>query len=104
VVSFDDHFLYLQNGIDHIKRIKLNDNIPALLGNKYENDLLTALEMILDDVEKWTVKVIRFQGDVMRAKSDSDELKAAFESWYLLAAMSVLSEADIKLPNTRIKN
>jgi hypothetical protein len=104
VVSFDDHFIFLQASIDKIQRIKLQDSVSKGTGAKYENELLSALEEIQDQVEKWTIKVIRFQGDIMRAKSDSDELRSAFESWYYLAALTVLQEAEIKLPAANIKS
>jgi hypothetical protein len=103
-ISFDDHFLFLQGKIEGIKRIALETNIPAKQANQYENELLSALEEILEDVQKWETKTIAFQGRLVRAKSDIDELAAAFESWYFLAAQDLLSRTEIKFPSTNIKS
>lgn len=102
-VSFDDHFIFIQGEIDKIPRIALKDEIPAQQGGRYENELLSALEEIQDQVEKWTIKATRFLGDLNSAKSDVSELSSAFESWYFIAAVELLSTTELKLPNQNIK-
>lgn len=102
-VAFDEHFLYLQEQIDSIPRLKLSDVVTKTNAMQYENELFSGLEEILDAVEKWTVKTARFQGDLLTAKGEVEELRAAFESWYLLAAQEVLASTGGKLPATSLR-
>lgn len=102
-VSFDDHFLFLQENIDKIKRISLADAVPTLQANQYENELLSALEEVLESAQKWETRAIAFQGRLQRAVADINELAAGFESWYYLAAVEVLEQQQIKFPTTNIK-
>jgi len=101
--SFDEHFLWLQNKIDEIPHIALKDSIPVTTASIYTNELISALEEIQDKVEKFTVKGVRFQGDLVTAKSAIDEMSATFEAWYVLAATDLLASTEIKLSATNVK-
>jgi hypothetical protein len=103
-VSFDDHFLTLQAQVDGIKRIQLADNVVPALGAVYENELLSHLEEIQDQVERISISIIRFQGDIARADADTKEIAVAFEAWYTIAAKEFISTTAIKLPEATLKS
>ena len=103
-VSFDDHFLSLQAQVDGIKRIQLADNVVPALGAVYENELLSHLEEIQDQVERISILIIRFQGEIARADADTKETAVAFEAWYTIAAKEFLATTAIKLPEATIKS
>jgi len=100
--SFDDHFLSLQKQVDGIKKIKLLNSIPARQGGMYENELISGLEEINDSIELLTIKLIRFQGDLLKAAGAVEDLRASFEAWYTLAAQEVLAAEKVKLPAKHI--
>ena len=103
-VSFDDHFITLQAQVDGIKRIQLADNVVPALGAVYENELLSHLEEIQDQVERISILIIRFQGEIARADADTKETAVAFEAWYSIAAKEFLAGTSIKLPEATIKS
>jgi predicted XRE-type DNA-binding protein len=103
-VSFDDYFLFLQGDVDKISSIKLLDRIPSETESEYTNQLISLLESIQDDCERVEVRLIGFQGKVISAQSQVDELAVAFEAWFSLAATEVLQDAELKLAATQIRS
>jgi hypothetical protein len=102
-VGFDDYFLRLQGEVDTVGSIKLLDRVPEGNEGRYTNTLISYLEQIQDDCERVEVRLVSFQGRIMSAASRVEELATAFEAWFFLAAVEVLTRHDLKLPNTQVR-
>lgn len=86
-ISFDDYYLKLQNDVDNLPSIQLQNTISPNTEAEYSVQLITALETVIDAVDRVGNKLLHYQSKIKNAQLEIQNLEATFVVWYTVSAL-----------------
>lgn len=97
--SFEDYFTVLRDAVDAIPKLELDTDVVPGGENQYSLELAQTMEQIVDDCDRISRKLVHFQGRLLDAERQIQNLRSEFVAWYMLAGGQLLAGLeDVKLP------
>src|ERR1035437_10941393 len=101
--AFDDYLVALVEAIDAIPKLELENDVAPGTETTYQIQLAQAAEQIIDECDRIFRRLNQFNGKLREAESDVNRQKAEFVAWYMLAALSLVKDLDLKLPSAEVR-
>lgn len=102
-LAFDDYFKTLVEAIDAIPRLELENDVAPGTETTYQMELAQSAERIVDECDRIFRRLNHFSGRLRQAEDRVNNQKAEFVAWYMLAALALVKDLDLKLPVVEVR-
>jgi len=102
-LAFDDYFRTLVEAIDAIPKLELENDVAPGTETTYQMELAQSAERIVDDCDRIFRRLNHFSGKLRQAEDRVNNQRAEFVAWYMLAALALVKDLDLKLPVVEVR-
>jgi hypothetical protein len=102
-LAFGDYFNTLVQAIDAIPKLELEADVAPGTETTYQMELAQSAERIVDECDRIFRRLNHFSGKLRQAEDKVNNQKAEFVAWYMLAALALVKDLDLKLPVAEVR-